>query len=120
MKITTRILAIPLSLIFVLAAGAKLSSQPDMIESFTRFGMPLWFMYFIGAAELAGAIGIHVQRVRIWALFGLMLIMLGAIGSHLVFDPPQAAAPAVILLVLLGGIWMLDRRMADSSNTHVS
>ena len=101
MKIGLRIVSIVLSLVFILAGGAKLSGQAAMIESFTHFGMPIGFMYLIGASEVAGAIGLQIRKVAGYAAGGLLLIMFGAIGSHLLFDPIQKAVPAIILGALL-------------------
>lgn len=86
----------------------KVSANPMEVELFTRFGYPPWFMYVIGAAELAGALGLiggrliaaHLPRAT---AMGLLVIMTGAIGSHLMYDPLFMMLPAVALSVLLLG-----------------
>ena len=111
MKIGLRVLAALLGLVFLLAGGAKVSGQEPMIEAFTRFGLPIWFMYFIGASEVAAAIGLQIPNLARYAAFGLVPIMLGAVGTHLLFDPVQEAAPAIILTALLGPlIWDMRRQ----------
>ncbi|MGB0651590.1 MAG: DoxX family protein [Thermoplasmatota archaeon] len=47
-------------------------------------GVPSWALTVIGALEVAGAIGLLVNRTRFWAADGLALLMLGAVGTHLV------------------------------------
>jgi putative oxidoreductase len=42
-------------------------------------GMSVGFTVFLGAAELAGAVGLVVGVLTQWAALGLILIMLGAI-----------------------------------------
>ena len=48
-------------------------------ERAASIGMPVAFTVFLGAAELAGAIGVAAGFMAQWAALGLILIMLGAI-----------------------------------------
>lgn len=108
MKITYWILAVILALTFGFAGFSKLSASVVMIDMFTRFGLPLWSMYFIGAVEFAGALGlvfgkiIHDRLPRLAAM-GLCIVMVGAIVMHVIYDadPLMRMLPAVVLLVLL-------------------
>lgn len=102
MKLVFRVLAGLVGLVFLLAGGAKLAGQEAMVESFTRFGLPIFFMYFIGAAEVMGAIGLQLTKFAKWAAGGLLLIMIGAVGIHLMFDPAPKAVPAIVIAALLG------------------
>lgn len=96
-----------LVLFFIAPGVMKLIGNPALVEVFVRFGYPLWFMYFIGAAEVAGALGIAFggyinKRLPQLAVLGLIILMIGAVGSHIMAgDPITAAVPAVINLVLL-------------------
>ncbi len=116
MKVTYWILAVVLALTFGFAGVSKLTSQLAMVDMFTRFGYALWFMYFIGAAELAGALGLvfgtilNAKLLRLAAL-GLSVIMVGAIVSHLIYDSLVVAAPATVLLVLLVCFLYMDKRV---------
>ncbi len=94
---------------FFIAPGIiKLTGQPAMVELFAEFGYAVWFMYLIGVCEVAGALGIAFggfinKKLPQLAVLGLMVIMVGAIGSHLsISDPVISMIPAVINLVLLG------------------
>lgn len=84
------------------------------VELFTRFEYPLWFMYGIGAAELVGALGliggrlIDVRLPRVVAV-GLCIIMVGAIGSHLMYDSLLMMLPAAVLSILLLGFLYVSR-----------
>lgn len=105
LPMTLRVLLV---LLFLGPAYMKLSANPMIVANFENFGYATWFMYFIGAAELLGALGIAFggrinDKLPKLATIGLMIIMAGAIGSHLVFgDPITSAIPAAVFLVLLG------------------
>ena len=60
--------------LFLFAAFSKFRNP----HGFVVYGYPDWFAFFIGVAELAGAIGVWVPKVARLAAFGLILIMLGA------------------------------------------
>lgn len=105
-KISYWVLAVLLASAFGFAGFLKVSTHPMEIEIFTRFGYPLWLMYVVGVAELAGAFGliagrfINTQLPRAGAI-GLLVVMVGAIGSHLMYDPLFMMLPAIVLSILL-------------------
>ena len=88
------------SLIMLMGGALKLSGNPMALESFSKLGLPDWFAIFIGAAEIAGAIGIWVQRTSLWAALGIAVVMLGAIYYHVAFPPLSSAEPAVTVLAV--------------------
>ena len=108
-----------LAVIFAFVGVVKLSGQPAMAEIFANFGLPLWFMYFIGASELAGALGlvfgakVHAKLPGL-AACGLIIIMLGAIAMHVISDPLTMAIPPAVLLALL---LVAKHGMKDKNNT---
>lgn len=85
---------------FVMAGWSKASGAPMMVQGFTHWGMPLWFMYALGVAELAGAVGLLIPRLAVWASLSLSVVMVGAVGTHLSFGEP-ATTPGVLLLALM-------------------
>lgn len=94
-KLPRFLLAIPM----ILAGFAKLAGVPELHQSFSMMGLPVWFGYFIGAAELAAGIGLFIPRVSVAAAVGLMPIMLGAAYFHIVYAVPSAI-PAFMLFML--------------------
>ena len=52
-------------------------------ERAASIGMSVPFTVFLGAAELAGAIGLAVGVMAQWAALGLILLMLGAIQKKI-------------------------------------
>ena len=89
-----------LGLPLIALGGAKLAGMAQFHESFRLLGLPAWFGYFIGACEVAGAIGLFVKPLRRPAAVGLGCIMLGALYFHLRFTPIVQGIPALIFLVL--------------------
>ena len=77
-------LSVGLAAMFIMPAAFKLLNVGIAVEHFATWGLPLWLMHFIGASELAGAIGLLVPRTRLAAAFSLFLLMVGGLVTHLV------------------------------------
>jgi len=73
-----------LAFVFFASGAAKLLSLPFEVAAFERWGYPIEFMYFIGAVECFGAIGLFIRRLSSLVSLCLSLFMLGAIVTHLV------------------------------------
>jgi 4-amino-4-deoxy-L-arabinose transferase-like glycosyltransferase len=85
--------------------------MPYMIGFFKQSGYALWFLYFIIAAETAGAIGILMHfrlKTGFLAAICLALIMLGAVYTHLHnHDPFSDSYAALSQLLNLSFILLL-------------
>jgi len=93
------------------AAGiGKLMGVEMLHQSFANMGLPLWFGYFIGACEVLGAVALFVKKLSALAASGLTVIMLGAIGYHITFDPIVMAVPAVVLASLAAIVYLLRKQ----------
>ena len=103
-------ISVLIALAFLYAGSTKLSGSPQMIAGFKHFGYPVQFMYFIGACEVAGALGLFLRQTAWLAAAGLALIMVGAIGTHILNPPVLRAIPALVLLVLSVTVAVLHRR----------
>ncbi len=94
-----------LTALYLFSGGSKLLDlQPGggIAEAAAHFGYPVAFMYFVGACEVAGAVGLLIPRLATLAAAGLSILMLGAFVSHLrAGDPIQNAVVPLIALVLL-------------------
>ncbi|MEO0542450.1 MAG: DoxX family protein [Pseudomonadota bacterium] len=86
------------ALAFAAAGTFKLMGTPELHQSFALLGLPSWFGYFIGTAEVAGAIGLLFARTRLLAAIGLAIIMVGAVYFHVAFTPLGQTVPALVLL----------------------
>lgn len=96
------------ALAYVAAGAAKLAGVPEMHASFAALGLPGWFGYFIGACEIAGAIGLFIRPLSGLAAMGLAIIMVGALYFHVTHTPMSAGLPALILLLL--DIYIIRKR----------
>ena len=100
MRIALYVISGLLSALYLFASSGKLSSNSQAIAAFTKYGYSDGFRMFIGSAELSGALGLWIPKLEFWAACGLMLIMLGAIYTHV--SHGENPAGAVIALALLG------------------
>ena len=97
-----------LTLAYLGAGAAKLTGAEEMVQNFAKYGLPVEFMYFIGACEVAGAVGLWLKMsppapwpLRRLAASGLAIIMVGAIAMHILHDPIVNGIPATVLLIIL-------------------
>jgi putative oxidoreductase len=92
--------AIVSALVFTIAAFAKLGGA--MIGRFEVWGYTPSFAITIGLLELLGAVGLLIPRSAAWAALGLILIMLGALETHVLEGEYLAALGPIVMLGLLG------------------
>ena len=109
------VISVLLAIAFLAAGLVKLSGAEMMAANFERFGYPVWFMYFVGIAEVAAAIGLFVQWTAFYSAVCLGILMIGAAATHLMNDPPQQAIPALVLLALSGVAAYINRGVIKSS-----
>lgn len=103
------------ALAFAAAGSAKLVGVEALHGSFGMMGLPGWFGYFIGACQLAGAIGLLLPQTRKFAAAGLAIIMLGAIYFHIAYAVPSALPATILLILLLLTMWWTWPRRAAAS-----
>ena len=89
-----------LALIVGAAGIAKLMGVPMVHQSFGILGLPSWFGYFIGAAEVAGAVGLFIPSLSRLAAGGLAIIGAGAVYFHVMHTPLSQGIPAMVVLAL--------------------
>jgi uncharacterized membrane protein YphA (DoxX/SURF4 family) len=99
-NIVTWVLSVLLALAFFGAGLAKLTTQPMMVQEFTAFGFPLWFLYVTGTLEITGAVLVLVPRVSFIGAGLLICIMVGALLSHLTHGQAAMIGAPLVLLIL--------------------
>lgn len=105
------VIAVLLSLAFLMTGISKLTGQEVLVQNFQKWGFPLAFMYFVGASEIAGAIGLLIKKFRGLAAIGLVLLMMGAIGTHILNS--EAFVPSLVLLLLTGTLlWVRKNELS--------
>ena len=110
MRIALYVVSGLLTALYLFASSGKLSSNPQVVEGFTKYGYSDGFRLFIGAAELSGGIGLWLPRLEFWAACGLMLIMLGAIYTNV--SHGENPIGAVVAFGLLGFVAWARRSKA--------
>lgn len=104
---TLGIVAYMLALVFLGSGGAKVIGMEAQVEQFTRWGFPLAFMIAVGAAELVFAVLMAHPDTRFGASMGLLLIMAGAVGTHLsVGEHGMALVPLSYSFMCAGIAWV--------------
>jgi uncharacterized membrane protein YphA (DoxX/SURF4 family) len=76
--ILTWVLKLALAAAFGMAAVAKLTSRPDMVEHFNVIGLGPNFIYVTGAIELGSVILLLIPPTAFLGALGLVGISLGA------------------------------------------
>lgn len=108
MKWLPRMLQLVLVIAFIMSGVVKLSGNTQMLHDFKEiYGYSKSFMYFIGAFEILAAIGLIVgfwkAKLTTLASAGLVIIMAGAVFTHISAgqDIQVAIAPFVLLVLTL-------------------
>lgn len=101
-----------LAALYLFASSGKLTSNPQAVEAFHKYGFSDGFRMFIGTCELLGAIALLIPRLAFWSACGLFIIMLGAAHSHLTHDEADHLPVVIVALVLLAAVAYIRRRQA--------
>ena len=77
----------------------------NLMEEFSTYGLPLWFMYFVGFAKISLPIllflGIWINEFSFWGSIGISVLMACAVLMHIkVQDPLKKSIPAFLMLLL--------------------
>lgn len=110
------VVTVLLTLAFLGAGIMKLIGAEDAKQSFEGFGYPIPFMYFVGLCEVAGAIGLWLRRFSYAAKVCFILLMAGAVLTHLLFDTIQEAVPPLVLIILTAVTLMLHRKERNTND----
>lgn len=108
--VITILVALPLlgSGIFKLIDFQNPDTNLTMSAQFELWGYPIWFMYFIGVAEIAGAIGLFIPKLRLLAAMSLLVIMVGAFVTHLRAGDGEFIGALVLMILLV--VFLLLRK----------
>jgi hypothetical protein len=98
----------------VASAAPKLIGHSSAAEGFDKIGFGDWYMYMVGALELAGAIALVIPILSGLSALAFMGLMIGAFITQVtVFDGEYAITP-VIFFVIFGGIaWVRRNHTAE-------
>jgi hypothetical protein len=121
--ILDRGLRVLLAVFFAAAAIPKLANTPSQAHMFVQIGAGHWLQYAVGAAELAGAIGLLVRPVTGLAATGLCLDMLGASVVNVIVLHSAAVVLTVLLALVFAPLayqhgpkkWLPEERQSATS-----
>ncbi|PYY29337.1 DoxX family protein [Paenibacillus illinoisensis] len=99
MRVIGYIFLVVLAGVFVMTGLNEVMGAEMMVQTFESFSYPKWTMYLLGAVELLSAVGLLIPRTRMVAAGVLTFILIGALGSHLIYGQYGAVALPAILLV---------------------
>lgn len=100
------VLQVIVALSMLSASLTKVTAYPASVETFDKIGFGSWFMYAIGALELAGAIAVLVPILSGLAALGVSLLLVGAIITEfLIGDSAAAIVPAIYLIPAVIVAW---------------
>src|SRR5262245_33607162 len=92
--------AILLVLVFARQGWAKFDNASGWAVAFRQWGYPDWFRVTIGIMELTAVVLLLLGRTAAFGAILIILVMLGAEGTHLIFDRGQHMTSEVVPLVL--------------------
>jgi len=79
----------------------KLIGISSLTKEFTEvWHFPLWFMYFVGVAQVLGGIGLFIRQLRMPASLAMAFIMIGAIVTTIISVQIINVAICLVVLVL--------------------
>jgi uncharacterized membrane protein YphA (DoxX/SURF4 family) len=87
-----------------LAGITKFAAAARWQELFAAWGFPLWFLPIVGALEIAGAVALLVPRLSLYGALVLGSVMIGAIGTLLIYPTPHfpVMLPMSYIILLIG------------------
>lgn len=101
-------LCLSVSISFICTEIGKIAHDGEMRQFFVQSGYTVWFLYFIIVAETICATGLLFSRSLLVSAFVLMLIMIGALTTHLHNrDPFYDSLEALHLLIILACIVLI-------------
>lgn len=96
-----QIIAYVLGVAHLIFGATKLLGQGNLTKEFTEiWQFPLWFMYFVGVAQVLGGIALFTRQLRMPASLAMALIMVGAIATTIVSGQVVNVIICAIVLVL--------------------
>ena len=93
----------------MLASSGKLARNESVIQMFHDWGYFDQFYLIIGILELLAAILLLIPKTSIYAAIFLIILMSGALITHLIHDPLIEMIRPGIFMVFLGLIIYLQR-----------
>ncbi len=104
---TTWALSVLIAAMFLLSGIPKFF-DPGWISRFAKWGYSAEFLYLIAVLECLGAIGLLIPKLSFYAAIGLIIIMIGAMYTHLSHD--ESIVANLVYIALLAFIVIMRRK----------
>ncbi|HSE64019.1 MAG TPA: DoxX family protein [Thermoanaerobaculia bacterium] len=96
---------------------AKFSDTSGWARAFAVWHFPVWFRILVGSWEIAAAILLMTRRTASAGAAMIVLVMLGAMGTHVYWGHPAQVTseilPLVLSLIVLRGRWSHFARLVS-------
>jgi putative oxidoreductase len=102
--------AILLVLIFVPQGWSKFDDASGWATAFRHWNYPDWFRVTIGVLELGAAILLLYGRTAAFGAIVIIVVMLGAMGTHIVKDGGRHLTSEIVPLTLATIVLVMRRR----------
>jgi uncharacterized membrane protein YphA (DoxX/SURF4 family) len=103
------IFSIFLAYIFLTQGFSKFSDDSGWAAAFRAWHYPVWFRVAIGVIEMTAALLLLTRRTATLGAAMIVVVMLGAMGTHIVWGRPQHVT-SEILPITLATIIAVGRR----------
>lgn len=101
--------AILLVLIFAPQGWSKFFDDSGWARAFRHWGYPDWFRVTIGIMELAAVALLLLGRTAAMGAILIIIVMLGGMATHVIFDGGRHMTSEVVPLVLATTVLVLRR-----------
>ena len=100
-----------LAWVFIRQGYAKFSDTSGWAQAFSVWHFPVWFRVLIGVAETIAAVLLLTRRTAMAGALIIIVVMLGAMGTHIYWGRPGQVT-SEILPLLLATMVAIGRRRA--------
>ena len=95
------VLPILLGALFVLIGLGKFGA-PGWETNFQRWGYPAGSHLVVGVIEMGAGLALMIPRLTSWAAAVLVVVMLGAVATHVYWNEPSQLSRPIGYLALVG------------------
>jgi len=92
--------ALFLAWVFIRQGIAKFSNTSGWARAFRVWHFPVWFRVLIGTLEISAALLLLTRRTAFAGALIIILVMLGAMGTHVYWGHPRQVTSEILPLFL--------------------
>jgi len=98
--------------VFARQGAAKFSDTSGWADAFRFWHFPVWFRILIGVLEVSAAALLLTRRTAAIGAILIVMVMLGAMGTHIYWGRPgQVTSEVLPLLLALLVLWGRGRQL---------